>query len=60
MADYAFGSNPPCVLRLEGEHVGALRFLRLAILVMPPVLLLAQLARSLGPGPENTLDRRAV
>jgi hypothetical protein len=37
----AFGSNPPYALRLEGEHVGALRFLRLAILVMSPALLLA-------------------
>lgn len=48
MADYAFISPPPYTLRLEGEHVGPLRFLRLAVLVMPPALLLAQLALSLG------------
>jgi arsenical pump membrane protein len=34
-------------LRREGEHVGALRFLRLGIVVMPPTLLLALLALSL-------------
>jgi arsenical pump membrane protein len=34
-------------LRREGEHVGALRFLRLGILVMPPTLLLALFALSL-------------
>jgi arsenical pump membrane protein len=34
-------------LRREGEHVGALRFLRLGIVVMPPALLLALLALSL-------------
>jgi arsenical pump membrane protein len=34
-------------LRREGEHVGALRFLRLGILVMPPALLLSLLALSL-------------
>jgi hypothetical protein len=60
MADYAFGFNPPYALRLEAEHVGALRFLRLAILVMPPALLLARLALSLGPGPEAPWTRRAV
>lgn len=37
-------------LRREGEHVGALRFLRLGILVMPPALILSLLALSLvGP-----------
>jgi arsenical pump membrane protein len=34
-------------LRREGEHVGALRFLRLGIVVMPPALLLSLLALSL-------------
>lgn len=34
-------------LRREGEHVGALRFLRLGVLVMPPTLLLSLLALSL-------------
>ena len=34
-------------LRREGEHVGALRFLRLGVLVMPPALLLSLLALSL-------------
>jgi arsenical pump membrane protein len=34
-------------LRREGEHVGALRFLRLGILVMPPALVLSLLALSL-------------
>lgn len=34
-------------LRREGEHVGALRFLRLGVLVMPPVLLLSLAALSL-------------
>jgi arsenical pump membrane protein len=34
-------------LRREGEQVGALRFLRLGILVMPPTLLLSLLALSL-------------
>lgn len=34
-------------LRREGEHVGALRFLRLGILVMPLVLVLSLLALSL-------------
>jgi arsenical pump membrane protein len=33
-------------LRREGEHVGALRFLRAGIVVMPPALLLALLALS--------------
>ena len=33
-------------LRREGEHVGALRFLRLGLVVMPPALLLALLALS--------------
>jgi arsenical pump membrane protein len=33
-------------LRREGEHVGAMRFLRLGLLVMPPVLLLSLLALS--------------
>jgi arsenical pump membrane protein len=37
-------------LRREGEHVGALRFLRLGVLVMPPALILSLLALSLvGP-----------
>ncbi|WFU34406.1 arsenic transporter [Bradyrhizobium brasilense] len=34
-------------LRREGEHVGALRFLQLGVLVMPPALLLSLLALSL-------------
>ena len=34
-------------LRREGEHVGALRFLRLGVLVMPPALVLSLLALSL-------------
>ncbi|MCC8936139.1 arsenic transporter [Bradyrhizobium sp. Arg68] len=34
-------------LRREGEHVGALRFLRLGVLVMPPALALSLLALSL-------------
>lgn len=34
-------------LRREGEHVGALSFLRLGILVMPPALVLSLLALSL-------------
>ena len=34
-------------LRREGEHVGALRFLRLGILVMPPTLILSLLALSM-------------
>jgi arsenical pump membrane protein len=34
-------------LRREGEHVGALRFLRLGVLLMPPVLLLSLAALSL-------------
>jgi arsenical pump membrane protein len=34
-------------LRREGEHVGALRFLRLGMLVMPPALVLSLLALSL-------------
>ncbi len=34
-------------LRREGEHVGALRFLRLGVLVMPPALLLSLLSLSL-------------
>ncbi|KJC38098.1 arsenic transporter [Bradyrhizobium sp. LTSP885] len=34
-------------LRREGEHVGALRFLRLGIVVMPPALLLSLFALSL-------------
>jgi arsenical pump membrane protein len=34
-------------LRREGEHVGALCFLRLGILLMPPTLLLALFALSL-------------
>lgn len=34
-------------LRREGEHVGALRFLRLGILVMPPALVLSLFALSL-------------
>ncbi|WP_249167666.1 ArsB/NhaD family transporter [Bradyrhizobium elkanii] len=34
-------------LRREGEHVDALRFLRLGILVMPPALVLSLLALSL-------------
>jgi arsenical pump membrane protein len=33
-------------LRREGEHVGALRFLRLGLVVMPPALLLSLLALS--------------
>jgi arsenical pump membrane protein len=33
-------------LRREGEHVGAVRFLRLGILVMPPALVLSLLALS--------------
>ncbi len=33
-------------LRREGEHVGALRFLRVGLLVMPPALLLSLLALS--------------
>jgi arsenical pump membrane protein len=33
-------------LRREGEHVGAMRFLRLGLLVMPPALLLSLLALS--------------
>lgn len=37
-------------LRREGQHVGALRFLRLGVLVMPPALILSLLALSLvGP-----------
>jgi arsenical pump membrane protein len=32
------------VLRREGEHVGAMRFLRLGLIVMPPALLLSLLA----------------
>jgi len=35
------------VLRREGEHVGALRFLRLGVLVMPAALVLSLLALSL-------------
>lgn len=34
-------------LRREGEHVGALRFLKLGILVMPPALILSLLALAL-------------
>ena len=34
-------------LRREGEHVGALRFLRIGLVVMPPALVLALLALSL-------------
>jgi arsenical pump membrane protein len=34
------------VLRREGEHVSALRFLKLGIVVMPPALLLSLLALS--------------
>jgi arsenical pump membrane protein len=34
-------------LRREGEHVGALRFLRLGFVVMPPALILSLLALSL-------------
>jgi len=34
-------------LRREGEHVGALRFLRLGLVVMPPALILALLTLSL-------------
>jgi hypothetical protein len=34
-------------LRREGEHVGALRFLQLGVLVMPPALVLSLLALSL-------------
>jgi arsenical pump membrane protein len=34
-------------LRREGEHIGALPFLRVGLLVMPPALLLALLALSL-------------
>jgi arsenical pump membrane protein len=37
-------------LRREGEHVGALRFLKIGLLVMPPALLLALLALSAMPG----------
>src|SRR6185437_13469775 len=33
-------------LRREGEHVGALRFLRVGLLIMPPALLLSLLALS--------------
>lgn len=33
-------------LRREGEHVGALRFLRLGLVVMPPALVLSLLALS--------------
>jgi len=34
-------------LRREGEHVGALRFLRVGVIVMPPALVLALLALSM-------------
>ena len=37
------------VLRREGEHIGAAQFLRLGIAVMPPPLLLALAALSIGP-----------
>jgi len=36
-------------LRREGEHVGALRFLKLGILVMPPTLVLSLFASALTP-----------
>ena len=32
------------VLRREGEHVGAVQFLKLGLIVMPPALLLSLLA----------------
>ena len=34
-------------LRREGEHVGALQFLKLGLVVMPPALLLSLLALSM-------------
>jgi arsenical pump membrane protein len=34
-------------LRREGEHVGALRFLRIGLTVMPPTLVLSLLTLSL-------------
>jgi len=37
------------VLRREGEHVGAMQFLKLGIAVMPPALLLALAALSIVP-----------
>ena len=36
------------VLRREGEHVSAIRFLRLGLIVMPPALLLSLLALAVG------------
>ena len=56
MADYAFGSNPPYALRLEGEHVGALRFPRLAIFTS---LTSGAACAFAGPGTGNTLDRES-
>jgi arsenical pump membrane protein len=34
------------VLRREGEHVGAVQFLKVGLIVMPPALLLSLLALS--------------
>jgi arsenical pump membrane protein len=37
------------VIRREGEHVSAWRFLKTGVVVMPPALVLALAARQLGP-----------